>query len=272
MRNAKKKYGAIGDFIPNDTLRKLAQRFKKHDISTLDSIMYGGRSDLKFNDCFLQEFPNTKDIILETMRKKHPTISALGPGEEYEIKSSAFERTPFAFSDIEPKDSQYYYGIIGLEKSKRVQKWIKKKYLSPRFPNNNNINKWKVYISKADGAAGQIGKPVPARIIGKPSVAGPGSSFVPTFISIGSFDTELQAINAGKYLKTRFARALIGILKVTQDITPEKCKYVPLQDFSSDSDIKWSKSIAEIDRQLFAKYDLDEDEIMFIETYVKEMN
>ena len=64
---------------------------------------------------------------------------------------------------------------------------------------------------------------------------------------------------------------MLGLLKVTQDNTPDKWKYVPLQDFTSDSDIDWSKSVAEIDRQLYAKYGLDENEIEFIETHVKEM-
>ena len=74
-----------------------------------------------------------------------------------------------------------------------------------------------------------------------------------------------------KYIKTKFARALLGVLKTTQDITPDKWKYVPLQDFTAYSDIDWSKSVAEIDQQLYRKYDLTADEIEFIETHVKEM-
>ena len=74
-----------------------------------------------------------------------------------------------------------------------------------------------------------------------------------------------------KYLKSQFARAMVSILKVTQAITPEKWKFVPLQDFTSSSDIDWSKSIAEIDEQLFDKYGLDEQERNFIRTKVKEM-
>ena len=46
---------------------------------------------------------------------------------------------------------------------------------------------------------------------------------------------------------------------------------VPLQDFSDNSDIDWSKSIPEIDKQLYAKYDLNEDEITFIESMIKSM-
>lgn len=75
-----------------------------------------------------------------------------------------------------------------------------------------------------------------------------------------------------KYIKSKFARALLGILKITQDNPPEKWKYVPLQDFTSDSDINWSQSVADIDRQLYAKYGLDDEEIEFIESHVKEMN
>ena len=64
---------------------------------------------------------------------------------------------------------------------------------------------------------------------------------------------------------------MLGVLKRTQEITPDKWKYVPLQNFSSSSDIDWSKSIHEIDEQLYKKYDLSEAEINFIETNVKEM-
>jgi len=46
---------------------------------------------------------------------------------------------------------------------------------------------------------------------------------------------------------------------------------VPLQDFIPSSDIDWTKSIPEIDQQLYAKYELDQTEIEFIETKVKEM-
>jgi type II restriction enzyme len=72
-------------------------------------------------------------------------------------------------------------------------------------------------------------------------------------------------------LKTKFARFQLGILKATQAITPEKWKYVPLQDFTSKSDIDWTKSVHEIDLQLYKKYGLSKEEKDFIETHVKEM-
>ena len=74
-----------------------------------------------------------------------------------------------------------------------------------------------------------------------------------------------------RYINGKFCRVLLGILKVTQDNSPDKWKYVPLQNFTPASDIDWSKSISEIDQQLYKKYGLDEKEIQFIESHVKEM-
>lgn len=64
---------------------------------------------------------------------------------------------------------------------------------------------------------------------------------------------------------------MLGTLKVTQHNPKNTWKNVPLQDFTNKSDIDWSKSISEIDQQLYKKYGLDKKEIDFIETHVKEM-
>ncbi|MGN1237137.1 MAG: hypothetical protein ACI4TS_06790, partial [Bacteroidaceae bacterium] len=72
-------------------------------------------------------------------------------------------------------------------------------------------------------------------------------------------------------LKTRFVRFLILQLASTQHLSKEKFAYVPLQNFTPNSDIDWSKSIPKIDRQLYAKYKLTADEISFIESMIKPM-
>lgn len=74
-----------------------------------------------------------------------------------------------------------------------------------------------------------------------------------------------------KYIKTKFARVMLGVLKVTQNNPKETWAYVPMQDFTEASDIDWSAAIDEIDRQLYTKYGLDEKEIRFIETMIKPM-
>lgn len=128
-----------------------------------------------------------------------------------------------------------------------------------------NLDKFKIFIPKANGV-GSFGE-----VISSPIVGNPGDGSTETFLSIGIFDTNYEVETTLKYIKTKFARAMLGILKTTQDITPDKWKYVPLQDFTSSSDIDWSQSIANIDKQFYKKYNLSDEEINFIETNVKEM-
>ena len=92
-----------------------------------------------------------------------------------------------------------------------------------------------------------------------------------SFIGIGAFETEDEAKAAINYIKTKFCRLLLGVLKVTQDNSKEVWRYVPNQDFAPSSDINWNKPIADIDKQLYTKYELTNKEISFIESMIKPM-
>ena len=104
-----------------------------------------------------------------------------------------------------------------------------------------------------------------------PTVLEPGVAVTQTFITIGSFETEAEAQACLKYVKSKFARTMLGVLKITQHNPRSTWKFVPAQDFTSTSDIDWTKTIPEIDAQLYAKYGLDSEEIAFIEAKVKPM-
>lgn len=108
-----------------------------------------------------------------------------------------------------------------------------------------------------------------SKIIGKTCVAPPNVGSTQTFITVGNFATEQEAINCWKYINTKFARTLLSINKVTQHNPPATWKDVPLQDFSSNSDIDWAKPIYDIDTQLYRKYGLSADEIHFIEHMIQ---
>ena len=88
---------------------------------------------------------------------------------------------------------------------------------------------------------------------------------------MGGFETKQEIEYMLKYIKTKFARTLLGVLKVTQDNNADKWLYVPMQDFTDKSDIDWTLSVKEIDKQLYKKYNLSDEEIEFIEEKVKEM-
>jgi len=261
-----KNFGAIKNFIPNDDLKKIALHFEANSELNLPSIMFGGRSDLKFNNEFIKDFPNSIADRLSQIQEKHPEVSKLGPSEEYELKSSAFEVLSNVFKSETPNNPNEYYRVLGLINGRRAWRWIEKKYMQPRYPENHNITKYKVFVPKANGS-GTFGES-----LSTPVIAGPSESATPTFISIGSFDTEIEAANTLSYLKTKLLRSLLSVLKITQDNPPSKWSLIPIQDFSNKSDIDWSKSISELDQQLYKKYHLSKEEIEFIEDNVQPMN
>lgn len=155
------------------------------------------------------------------------------------------------------------------EGKRRIWKYLPNNYPLPKT--STCLNTYKIFISEADGAAGQIGNPVPARIIGKPLVVKPKTLCTETFLEIGPFSTENEANNAAKYIRTKFFRTLVGIQKQTQHTTQKVYRFVPLQDFTENSDIKWNEPIDSIDKQLFIKYKLSKEEIDFIEKNIQEM-
>ena len=145
--------------------------------------------------------------------------------------------------------------------NKRYIKWIERKYIR----DHDNLEKYKIILPKSNGS-GAIGEVLSTPLIGEPLIG-----HTQSFISIGSFDTKEEAENVMKYIKTKFARTMLGILKITQDNKKSTWRFVPIQNFTSTSDIDWSKSVSEVDQQLYKKYGLDEKEIEFIESHVKEM-
>jgi hypothetical protein len=196
------------------------------------------------------------------MHKEHPeAIKQLSKGHAYDMSTNIFERLPQIFFDKKPDDGQDYIKILGRENNARVYKYIKRQYVN----SVENLDKYKIFIPKANGI-GAFGE-----TISSPVIENPGVGHTETFLSIGIFENKEEALTANKYIKCKFTRALLGVLKTTQDITPDKWEYVPIENFASASDIGWSVSIANIDKQLYKKYRLTDEEISFIETNVKEM-
>lgn len=83
--------------------------------------------------------------------------------------------------------------------------------------------------------------------------------------------SEQSAKSIVRYLQTKFARLLMSFAKASQHATAKTYRFIPIQDFTSSSDIDWSKPIPQIDQQLYRKYGLNDEEIAFIESHVKEM-
>ncbi len=243
-RDGDSDFGEIGTFIVFKELKGIRAKAGAHAENTFSSLIYAPES-YRFTELMYE--------------KKPAAVPFLSNGS---FKSSVLGNLHnIVFWDDVPNDGAEYVRVCGVVKGKRVSRWIRREYVKPA----GNFEYYKVFVPKSNGS-GALGEVLSTPLIGEPLIG-----HTQTFISIGKFETRSEAEACMKYVKTKFARVLLGIKKVTQDNPRDTWEYVPLQDFTEKSDIDWTQTVAEIDRQLYAKYGLDEEEIRFIETRVKEM-
>lgn len=202
----------------------------------------------------------------ERMHEENPDVEAMLPSSErYKLVTSAF--TLPIFHVERPDDGRDYVRMYGLTGSKRAYRWVRRDYIEAPV----SLDKYKVAVPASRNAGGMLGDK-PALVTGYSLLLEPGTGATQTFITIGSFDTKGEGEACLKYIQSRFARVMLGILKVTQHNPRSTWTYVPMQDFTSASDIDWSKPIPQIDQQLYDKYGLDAQEIAFVEAHVKPMD
>ena len=241
-----KNFGAIKAFTSYSELNNILKKVTAVSNSYLDGII-SQRGCYRFSEQFFRDFPSAS--------KK------MGAGSGNMVVSNIFEKVPEAFFEEKPKDDKIYIKLLGRANNARAYRYIARKYVL----DNDFIDTYNVFVPEANGS-GTIGEALSTPVIGLSAIG-----HTDTFLSIGKFESLKEAEHCLKYVKSKFARTMLGLLKATQHNPPSTWKYVPLQDFTAHSDIDWSVSVAEIDRQLYRKYDLTADEIEFIETHVKEM-
>ena len=247
-RDSKTNFGAIGMYCSFAELNSIKNKvWAITTESFADTIL--NRGQYRFSDLVYKDHP-------EEMKKT----------SDRRISTSAFERMPALFTVDKPKDGNEYIQLLGNIGGNRVYRWFRKDYLAPI----DNLYKYKVVFPKANGS-GAIGEVLSTPLIGSPLIGSPLIGYTETYISAGETSSKEVAEAVLKYIKSKFARTMLGILKVTQDNTKKVWKFVPMQDFTDKSDIAWSKSVPEIDKQLYAKYNLDDSEIAFIESMIKPM-
>ena len=259
-RDDKVNYGAIKTFTAYKELNSISKKVVgRFDFKTLDDeIVLQNRWNL---DILYKEHP---ELLIPSINEKGKEVYPIGScGRERRLTTSIFSLKNL----FKENDDGKSFKILGLINNNRCYRYVEKKYIDT---SHANLIKWKVILPKSNGS-GAIGEVLSTPLIGEPLIGEPLIGFTQSFISLGKLNNEYEANALFKYIKTKFARTLLGVLKVTQDNNKGTWKYVPLQDFTATSDIDWSQSVADIDRQLYKKYDLTDEEIDFIETNVKEM-
>jgi hypothetical protein len=252
LRDKDKSFGKIGTFTNFEELNSILLKVSDKTTDTIDTLITG-RGIYRITDKAIEIYPQIVNIQSK--------------GHKNDVGTNVLETLHnILFFEEKPTDGFDYIKVLGRYKNSRVYHWIRKDYINEPVA----FDKWRVVIPNANGS-GAIGEVLSTPLVGEPLVGEPLVGFTETFISIGAFDTEEEAQNCLKYIKGKFSRTMLGILKVTQDNTRDKWAKVPMQDFTSSSDMDWTASVAEIDRQLYKKYSLDESEIAFIEEKVKVM-
>ena len=132
------------------------------------------------------------------------------------------------------------------------------------------IDMHKVVFSKATCEhAGTPDRNGQFRILSSLAILAPGTVCTQSYLVGGAFAEAAEAANYMAYLKTKFVRFLMLQTITSQDLSPEKFMFVPSQDFSANSDIDWTQDTAAIDKLLYRKYNLTEEETALIENTIK---
>lgn len=231
-------------FIPQEQLQDIYQKVSTKSDHFVSEHVYSPDS-FRFTDKMLEDNDDLK--------------GRTDASHEKSVSSSVFSRYPEIFKAESFNNS---VGVIGRKDNERIELYTRTEYL--RDP--GDLNSYKLLIAGASGK-GDYGEP-----LAKPIIAKPMEAHTQTFLAIGSLNSESEAQALLNYIKTKFFRALLGIMKTTQNNQAKRTwSLIPWQDFTGNSDIDWTKSIPEIDQQLYDKYGLSDDEIAFIEKNVKEM-
>lgn len=248
LRDEEKDFGPIEYFTPFVELASIKNKVRCFQSKSLSEFIY---LQNRFSKLFFLQRPDVVKLLKNPKERRLTT-------NIFSILDSV------VFFEQLPSDALMtsYIKVIGLlRNNERTFRFIRKEYIEP----SPNLEKYKVILPKSNGS-GALGEALSTPLIGQPLIG-----YTQSFIGIGSFDTEQESEACLKYVKSKFARAMLGILKVTQHNSKDTWKYVPWQDFTPSSDIDWGQSIPNIDRQLYEKYGLSSKEIAFIESNVKEM-
>ena len=241
FRDELQNFGKIGIYKPFPDLDRIIEHIGRNKDKSLIEIVFAESS---------YRFDTSNDYTKQ--------IVDIHLGGDKKLISNLFEKLPQE-CHLYPGDSTIQ--VYGRFNNRREVRHIRRSLLEP----HQNLDYWKVFVAESNGA-GEFGEALSSPFIGEPH-----DCATQTFLSIGAFSTRFEAEACLKYIKTKFARTLLSILKVTQHNPKDTWRLVPLQDFTSASDIDWTQEIEQIDRQLYRKYGLTPQEIAFIEEKVKPM-
>ena len=135
------------------------------------------------------------------------------------------------------------------------------------FNNSDEVYKYKVMCGVIVNEASIEN---PGNVLTNIKAIGKGIVASETWSLVASFNTEEETVNCKKYIMTKFVRFVANqSVNGRSNVTDNTFECVPLQDFTASSDIDWTQTISDIDKQLYKKYNLSDEEILYIEKMIK---
>ncbi|WP_419567207.1 Eco57I restriction-modification methylase domain-containing protein, partial [Phascolarctobacterium succinatutens] len=177
-----KDFGEIDVFTIYPELNSLMKKvIHRADFSSISEII-SGRSMYRFTKKMHDKVPDA--------------AQRLSRGHENDLTSNVFEKLPDVMTESLPDDTSEYYRILGRINNERAYRFVKKEYIV----DNKYIPKYKLFMPQSSGNGG-LGETMAPSVVGLP-----GEATTDTFLSVGLFDTEIQAKNLYKYIKCKFTR------------------------------------------------------------------
>ena len=175
------------------------------------------------------------------------------------MDSVVYSRNPFGFVSSDRGNKTEFHGAVKLHSSDGVGYVTRQAILK----NTDLLDNYKVIIGKVNPDRGGVNNASDGKmnVITKVRILEPNEVMTETYLLLATFKDKTQAENCATYYRTKFARLLISLTLSSMNITKDNFQFVPNQDFSKP----WT------DAELYAKYGLDDKEIIFIESMIRPM-
>ena len=245
LRDTNVSLAPIGSFIPDHELRSIVTRVHATVDNFLEQIVFAPES-YRFTSVLHVEYPQA--------------IERVSAGHSFDVTTNCFDVLPEVFHDVAHRGM---IGVLGRQNNRRLVKFVNRRYVR----DHPNLNAWKVALAKSNGA-GKLGE-----VLAPPVLLSPGFAHTQSFISIGAFGTRKEAEELATFLHTKFARLLLGSLKVTQDNKRAVWANVPnlVSKAPADLSIDWESLVPVIDSQLADFFGLSKAEKAFVNERAQEM-
>ena len=147
-------------------------------------------------------------------------------------------------------------------------------YIAPsdNLISNAYTRSYKLLFAKTmTGRAGTPSKDGTYKVLSSIKVLEPNEVCTDSYLLIGCFEQRQEVDALSVYLRTTFVRYLLLQVLTSINISRGNFVFVPMQDFSANSDLDWTLPVDKLDQQLFAKYGLTPEECEEITSTISPM-